>query len=523
MATAFCIYSETDKSLNFYKRDTVPAVGSTFENKTVTKIWTDFESVAYTDSKHPDWQKDGTNKLVESVTFVDTITPVSLDGWFRDGHNITSFDLENLDTSNCTNMGYVFRDCYAITELDVSNFNTSKVTNMRSMFYNLNNLKELDVSNFNTGKVKYMNFMFYACLQCNIIGFENFNTSSCTNMQSMFYKCAGMTDIDLSRWNTSKVTNMAYMFTGACGNLNVNGWDTSHVTSMQSMFGASFFTYLDLSSFELSSITSCNSMFFNNTVVRTIVVSHNWNERIPETADTYWMFENCYALMGDVAYLDIVDITKPIEEIWPLMTGTYATTIGGYLTMKYEEPEVGEDGEIPVDYSTYMIHGSTLSDIANSMRKITGTPTKIALKNFSKILNKQVNSVESAKVMIKDKRFINDDVAAIGYVYYINNNFVTVYKDITRFVVLPTVIKGSILYLDDMISLEDGLGILTCNGDIQKLSDTTFLVNGDGTIELVLASSLAAEPMMMSMRRVAAPQPIESQKTIQRVVEDSDE
>lgn len=26
MATAFCIYSETDKSLNFYNRDTIPAV-----------------------------------------------------------------------------------------------------------------------------------------------------------------------------------------------------------------------------------------------------------------------------------------------------------------------------------------------------------------------------------------------------------------------------------------------------------------------------------------------------------------
>ena len=30
MATAFCIYSETDNSLNFYKRDTIPSVGDTF-------------------------------------------------------------------------------------------------------------------------------------------------------------------------------------------------------------------------------------------------------------------------------------------------------------------------------------------------------------------------------------------------------------------------------------------------------------------------------------------------------------
>ena len=504
MATAFCIYSETDNSLNFYKRDSVPAVGDTFENKVVTKIWTDFESVAYTDSKHPEWQKDGTNKLVKSVAFVDTITPKSIDGWFRDGHYIESFDLTKLDTSNCTNMGYVFRDCYAITELDVSSFNTSKVTNMKSMFYNLNNLEYLDVSNFDTAKVKYMNFMFYACLQCDVVGLENFNTSACTNMQSMFYKCANITNMDFSSWNTSNVTNMSYMFSYSCGNLNVNGWDTSKVTSMNSMFGGSFYTYLDLSSFDLSALTTCNSMFYNNTVLRTIVVSHNWNERIPESAVTDWMFENCYSLMGDIAYMDMVkEIGRPYEEIYEFTLGTYATTQGGYLTLKYEAPECdeGEEGDIVTDTNTYMIHGSTLSNIANSMRKITGTPTKIALKNFGRILDKQVNSVESAKIIFKDKRFINDDVTSVGYVHYINTNFVSRYRDVTRFVVIPDIIKGSIIKLSDLASLADGMGALVCSGDIQQLGDSAFLINGEGTIELVLISSLAAQPMMMSMRR----------------------
>ena len=62
MATSFCIYSETDNSLNFHKRDTVPAVGDTFENK----IYTGFETTKYTDSSHPAWQKDNTIKSVVS-------------------------------------------------------------------------------------------------------------------------------------------------------------------------------------------------------------------------------------------------------------------------------------------------------------------------------------------------------------------------------------------------------------------------------------------------------------------------
>ena len=70
MATAFAIYSETDNSLNFYKRDTTPVIGDTFNDRVVTKIYTDFETVAYTDSNHPNWQKDGKPTRFEWKNFL---------------------------------------------------------------------------------------------------------------------------------------------------------------------------------------------------------------------------------------------------------------------------------------------------------------------------------------------------------------------------------------------------------------------------------------------------------------------
>lgn len=484
MATSFCIYSETDNSLNFYKRDTVPSVGSTFENRVVTKIYTDFESTKYTGSSHPAWQKDGTIKNVITVDFVDVISPIALDGWFRDGKLITSMNLTNLDTSQCTTMTHTFRECNSLTYLDVSNFDTSKVTNMQCIFYNLNNLEELDVSNFDTQLVKDMSYMFYGCLQCNIIGLNSLKTNNVTTMQSMFYKCCSIKNFDLSSWNTSKCTQMSWMFSyGAGSTINLVGWDTSKVQKMTSMFAGSYFTYLDLSTFSFESLTNGNSMFLGNEVLKTIVASHNWADTFSANADVWWMFENCYALMGDVAYLDLVDINKPLEETYTFMAGAYATTNGGYLTMKYEESEDGSDND--VDNTAYMVLGKTLTDIASSMRKITGTPTKIALKNFSKILDKQINSAESASVTFKDRRFENNDVTEVGNIHYINTNFKYSNKDITRFIVLPAIIKGSIVTFTDMVSLEDGNGEIICSGDAEKIDTASFVINGDATIEIV--------------------------------------
>ena len=502
---AFAIYSEDDKSLKFYKRDTVPAVGDIFNELTVSKLYTEtFETTTYTNSKHPNWQKDGTNKSVLSVEFVDVIKPKTLCGWFRDGYLIESFDLKKLDTSDCTAMGYLFRDCYVIKELDVSHFNTSKVTNMRSMFYNLSNLEELDVSNFDTGKVTDMCFLFYNLLGCNIIGVSGWNTSSCTQIQSMFYKCMNIKDLDLSGWDTSKITNMSYTFTGCAGNLNIVGWDTSVVTTMVAMFASSYFTYLDLSTFNLQSVTSCNSMFFNNTVIKTILVSHEWKDVISSTVDSYWMFENCYSLMGDVAYLDIVDQNLPIEDTYLLMTADYATTVGGYLTLKESEPEGGEGSEDEGEnyYKTYMVKGNTLSDIASVIRNIMGTPSKIALKNFKRILQKQIGSAESSSVMFKDMLYINDDVSDVGKMCYIDTNFSNYTKSLNRFIVVPTVLKGSIITFVDLITLQNNLDAeIICEGDAEKVDNYSFLVNGDCTIKIVKKSE---QPTMFRMIRKTA-------------------
>lgn len=480
MATAFAIYSETDNSLNFYKRDTVPAVGDTFEEKVVTKIWTGFETISYTNSKHPDWQKDGTIQLVKSVTFVDVITPKSLAGWFRNGKLITSFDLAKLDTSNVTQMGYVFRDCTSIEHLDVSTFNTSKVASMRSMFYNCYNLQELDVSNFDVAKVTDMCFTFYNLLMANIIGLDKWRPAAVTQLQSTFYKCASTPHFNLAGWDTSNVTNMSYMFYGATGTIDFTGWNTSKVSDFSAIFGESFFTYLDLSSFDVRAATNCSYMFYGAFVLKTIITSYNWNESFLENADTSEMFVDCSALMGDVSYKQCAEEAAEGDNYY--MGADMATSVNGYFTLKSCEDE--DDDEDIVQDKTYLVRGQTLYQIANSIRKILGTPQKISLKNFSKILDNQINSTSDASLIWKDRLFKDDDLETSAVLTYMNTNMTLQTINLDRYFVVPSIVKGSVIVLTNVVSLNENADIIL-EGDIEKIGEgMSFILNGNASITL---------------------------------------
>ena len=69
MATAFAVYSSTDQSLSFYKRDSIPEIGSEFEGKLVTKIYTGFEDTEYTTGSASPFYGD--RNLIKSITFID--------------------------------------------------------------------------------------------------------------------------------------------------------------------------------------------------------------------------------------------------------------------------------------------------------------------------------------------------------------------------------------------------------------------------------------------------------------------
>lgn len=229
---AFAVYSKDDKSLNFYKRTTVPEVGSQFEGKTVTQVFTGVENTEYS----VPWSYN--NRIVSSVRFVDKITPKTCDGWFRDFQVLETIDLTNLDTSQVTSMRYMFFGCWSLQSLDVSNFDTSNVTDMSRMFGACEMLKFLDVTNFDTSDVVDMSSMFSGCAGLSTLDLHSFNTSKVVTMEGMFSGCVGFKSLDLSNFNTSNVRNLSWIFEN-CWNLqsiDLSNFDASNITDMSFAF-----------------------------------------------------------------------------------------------------------------------------------------------------------------------------------------------------------------------------------------------------------------------------------------------
>ena len=192
MATAFAVYSADDNSLNFYKRDTVPAAGDTFNGKIATTVYTGIETDVYDSSiNYQPWYSYRSS--ITSVSIIDEgIAPVSTAYWFY-GLNNTSFTtiggLDKLDTSNVTNMKSLFRHCEALTSLNLSGFNTSNVTSMSNMFSTCQALTSLDLSHFDTSKVTNMDYMFQGCSKLSAIYVgDGWRTDSVISSTDMFYK-----------------------------------------------------------------------------------------------------------------------------------------------------------------------------------------------------------------------------------------------------------------------------------------------------------------------------------------------
>lgn len=103
---AFAVYSADDKSLNFYKRFSVPNAGEQFEGKTATEVYTGIENTNYNDVTLPPWES--IKPKIKYITAIDKISPVSMYGWCAQVEDLHTADLNKIDVSRTINLSCVF-------------------------------------------------------------------------------------------------------------------------------------------------------------------------------------------------------------------------------------------------------------------------------------------------------------------------------------------------------------------------------------------------------------------------------
>lgn len=226
---AYAIYIASDSSLRFVRSAEQITVGSIYDGKIVTGVYTGFETATYGSESQVPWY-DGDyyrDNIVKKVIVEDVIQPVSTAHWFHWMYDCESIDVQKLDTSKVRDMSYMF----AWTGFNETNFG-------------LKGVNDFDVSN-----VKNMTYTF---------GYTG--------------RDAKRIVLDLSKWNVSRVTNMSYMFAGmgyfsttfSLGDLSK--WNVSNVTNMTSMFqqtGVQATWYINCTKWNVGKVTSYEMFNFD--------------------------------------------------------------------------------------------------------------------------------------------------------------------------------------------------------------------------------------------------------------------
>ena len=223
--TAFAVYSDTNKSLDFYKRMRIQQVRETLNEKTVTNIYTRFETTKYRCIKTGEYDVEYTDGAIidtpwydrrydiESVEVIDGgIQPEYLDYWFMNLTHCKTLKLNRLDTSQCQTAIRVFNRCREATDIEVSKWDIANTLTLSEAFLECNALETLDISGWICPKNTSLHSTWNNCNKLRRIQFnENWTTQNVRYFSCTFYATA-FEKLDLSSWKFDKVENAAAMF-----------------------------------------------------------------------------------------------------------------------------------------------------------------------------------------------------------------------------------------------------------------------------------------------------------------------
>jgi len=160
------------------------------------------------------FQRNGESDFNEPINDWDVSSATDMYGMFAHCYEFNQ-PLDKWNTANVTSMTGMFFAANKFDQ-DIGSWNTHKVTTMESMFihaYDFNNGGSPSINNWNTSKVTNMSELFNRAQMFNQpIG--NWNTSKVETMLLMFFKAESFNQ-SIENWDTKNVEVLGGMFRGA--------------------------------------------------------------------------------------------------------------------------------------------------------------------------------------------------------------------------------------------------------------------------------------------------------------------
>ncbi|MCX6757698.1 MAG: BspA family leucine-rich repeat surface protein [Candidatus Nomurabacteria bacterium] len=277
--------------------------------------------------------------------------------------------------STITNMSHMFAQASSFNDADIGGWDVSNVTDMSNLFEWATSFNG-DISAWDISNVTNMDHMFSNATNFNNNGqLLDWGTkiANVTNMRYMFHNTDAF-NIDIRDWNTLNVITMHDMFSGtAIFNQDISSWVTSNVTDMSSMFSNSLAFNQDVSSWDVSKVTTMESMFNTASAFNNGGQVLDWINTSLVTNMSY-MFSNATSFNQDISSWDVSNVTT-MEDMF--LNITISTTNYDLILNAWSELNLKSDVKFNAGNSYYC----ATTQRSNIINSFTWIITDLGLSN----------------------------------------------------------------------------------------------------------------------------------------------
>ena len=244
------------------------------------------------------------------------------DNLFR-SYSGPDIDVSNWDTSNLTSAQYCFQSCNK--SFDISKWDLSSLTNAYCMFQLFtNNNTYIDLSVLDFSKVSNAQYMFGG-VDTDYIDVRNINLTGTTSYERLFDSGTG-TELDLSSWDISNVTSLNYTFSTSHTKINLTGWKTTNVKIFSNTFYnySSKLTHLIIPDWDMTNATTTSSFIYTSRSVLKYVDLSRSNDK------TINIIASLLPTYTATTYGDIVIPSDTSQDVIDALMAKYWRPVGFY-------------------------------------------------------------------------------------------------------------------------------------------------------------------------------------------------